>query len=39
MNYYKLQLLHQENTYNKVFNAKPTVGILNPLELKVRLSW
>lgn len=32
---FKLQLINSETTYNKVFNANPTVGLLNPLEQKV----
>ena len=33
--FYKLELINREQNYNKVFNANPNVGILNPLENKV----
>lgn len=33
--FYKLELVNRENTYNKMFNANPNVGVLDPLEAKV----
>ncbi len=35
MKFYKLELINREQSYNKVFGAKPMVGIFNPLENKV----
>lgn len=32
MKFFKLELINRENNYNKVFNANPNVGIMNPLE-------
>jgi len=33
MKFYKLELLNRENSYNKVFGAKPNVGVYNPIEV------
>ena len=35
MKFFKLELVNRENNFNKVFNANPNVGVLNPLENKV----
>ena len=32
LKFFKLELLNREDSYNKVFGANPTVGLLNPLE-------
>ncbi len=32
MKFFKLELINRENNYNKVFNANPNVGVMNPLE-------
>lgn len=32
MKFFKLELINRENNYNKVFNANPNVGIMNPLD-------
>ncbi len=37
MKFFKLELINREMNYNKIFNANPHVGVLNPLENKVRL--
>jgi len=34
MKFYKLELLNREQSYNKVFGAKPNIGIFNPIEGK-----
>ena len=36
MLFYKMQLLNREKVYNEIFNANPTVGVLNPLESKMK---
>ena len=33
--FYKLELVNREQSYNKMFNANPNVGVLDPLENKV----
>lgn len=35
MKFFKLELINREMNYNKIFNANPHVGVLNPLENKV----
>lgn len=32
MKFFKLELINRENNYDKIFNANPNVGIMNPLE-------
>ena len=32
LKFFKLELLNREDNYNKMFNANPNVGVLNPLE-------
>ncbi len=32
MKFFKLELINRENNYNKMFNANPNVGIMNPME-------
>jgi len=32
---FRSELINRENNYNKMFNANPNVGTLNPLEFKV----
>ena len=32
---YQLELVNREKNYNQVFNARPQVGVLNPLAGKV----
>ncbi len=32
MKFFKLELINRENNYNKMFNANPNVGIMNPIE-------
>lgn len=32
--FYKLELANRENNYNKMFNANPNVGVMDPLEYK-----
>ena len=36
LKHYQSELLNKETTYNKVFNNKPQVGVLNALERKVK---
>ena len=36
LKHYQSELLNRETTYNKVFNNKPQVGVLNALERKVK---
>jgi hypothetical protein len=31
MKWFKLELINRENNYNKMFNANPNVGVLDPL--------
>lgn len=35
LKFYKLELINRENVYNKMFNANPNVGILDPFEAKM----
>ena len=30
LKFFKLELINRENNYNKMFNANPNIGILNP---------
>ncbi|XP_065919483.1 protein FAM184A-like isoform X2 [Dysidea avara] len=32
--FYQLELVNREQNYNKVFNANPTIGVLDPLQTK-----
>lgn len=32
---YELELVNREKNYNQVFNARPQVGVLDPLQIKV----
>jgi hypothetical protein len=32
MSWYKEELRNRENNFNKIFNANPNVGILDPTE-------
>lgn len=34
LKFFKLELKNRENNYNKMFNANPNVGILDPFEAK-----
>lgn len=34
MKFFKLELINRENNFNKVFNANPNVGTLDPNEYK-----
>ena len=34
MKFFKLELINRENNFNKMFNASPNIGQLNPLEYK-----
>ena len=34
LKFFKLELINRENNYNKMFNANPNVGILDPFEAK-----
>ena len=36
MKFFKLELVNREHNYNKIFNANPHIGVLNPLENKVK---
>ena len=38
MKFYKLELQNRENNFNKMLNAQPNVGVLNPFEHKVFIS-
>ena len=38
MKFYKLELVNRENNFNKVFNAQPNIGLMNPFDLKVKRS-
>ena len=35
MKFYKLELVNRENNFNKVFNAQPNIGLMNPFDTKV----
>jgi len=37
MKFYKLELQNRESNFNKMFNANPNVGVLNPFDQKVVL--
>ena len=32
---YQLEMINREKNYNQIFNANPSVGVLNPLASKV----
>jgi len=32
VNFFKLELINRESSYNKVFGASPNVGVLNPFQ-------
>ena len=34
LKFFKLELINRENNYNKMFNANPNIGILDPFEAK-----
>jgi hypothetical protein len=34
LKFFKLELINRENNFNKMFNANPNIGILDPLEAK-----
>jgi hypothetical protein len=36
MRFFKLELMNRENNFNKMFNAAPNVGVMNPFETKVK---
>ena len=33
--FYQLELVNREQNYNKIFNANPIIGVLDPLQAKV----
>jgi len=35
MKFFKLELINRENNFNKIFNANPNIGTLNPLDQKI----
>lgn len=35
LKWFKLEIVNREGNYNKLFNANPNVGVLNPLDSKV----
>ena len=37
LKFFKLELINRENNYNKMFNANPNIGILDPFEAKTVL--
>ncbi len=34
--FYQMELVNRETNFNKVFSAAPNVGVMNPLNAKVR---
>lgn len=34
MRFYKLELINREQSYNAMFGAQPTVGLMNPIQTK-----
>lgn len=34
LKFFKLELINRENNYNKMFNANPNIGVLDPFEAK-----
>jgi len=32
LKWFKLEIVNREGNYNKLFNANPNVGVLNPLD-------
>ncbi len=34
LRFFKLELINRENNYNKMFNANPNIGILDPSQAK-----
>ena len=36
LKWFKLEIVNREGNYNKLFNANPNVGVLNPLDSKVK---
>ncbi|XP_071597158.1 protein FAM184A isoform X3 [Heliangelus exortis] len=37
--FYQLELVNRETNYNKIFNASPNVGVINPLVKVISPSW
>jgi len=35
MKFFKLELQNREGNFNKMFNAAPNVGVMNPFDQKV----
>lgn len=33
--FFQMELINRETNFNKVFNANPNIGVLNPLATKV----
>ncbi len=33
MKFFKLELVNRENNFNKLFNANPNVGVLDPFSM------
>jgi len=34
LKFYQLELVNRENNFNKIFNANPNVGVLDPFDKK-----
>ena len=38
LNFFKLELINREQSYNQMFNASPNVGVMNPLGANQRVN-
>lgn len=36
--FYQLELVNREQNYNKIFNANPIIGVLDPLQAKKKIT-
>ena len=34
LKFFKLEMINRQNSFNKLFNANPNIGVLDPLEAK-----
>ena len=37
--YFQMELLNRENNFNKMFNASPNIGIINPLNANTKVTY
>jgi hypothetical protein len=37
--YFQMELVNRENNFNKIFNASPNIGIINPLNSNTKVNF